>query len=178
MLEQISWSEYWTMVATTTAVYYAGIGVLFYRKKIIAAFNRTPQQNKADTSDNAQLNVMGSILSEPTIADTQSSDKEIVEDEKEEVAMEETPENIRTLDKTTQTGDLINEALSGLGVNTNSQELITTLSAIIQNQNSDGSLRPFRNTLDWHIHQSALDSCGISLEKEDLDAIWKEAESN
>lgn len=175
MLEQITWSGYWTTIGAMTAIYYAGIGFLFYRKKIITAFNRKPPRTN-NYPGRTPDNVMGAILSE---SDTREGSEEepmgANTEESAEIPIKDTPENIRTLDKTTETGDLISEALSALGVNTNSQELVTTIVAIIQKQNINGTLTPFREALDWHINQTALDSCGISLDKEELDAIWKGA---
>lgn len=171
MLEQITWSEYWTMVGTTTAVYYVGIGLLFYREKIISAFN--PLSPPSNYVNKVPDNVMGTILSESTMTDAPSSEKKTRDKEQDEILEEDqTPENIRTLDKSTETGDLINAALSELGVNTNSDELVTTISTIIKKQNLNKELAPFREALDWHIHQTALDSCGIALEKKELDTIW------
>ncbi len=174
MLEQITWSRYWTTIGATTVIYYAGIGLLFYRKKIISAFNQTsPLTNNTNTTPE---NVMGAILSEPNIEEAQSSEaalsKDQTEDQSAEIQTDVTAENVRTLDKTTKTGDLITEALSEIGVNTNSDELVTAISSIIKKHNANGGLTPFREALDWHIHQTALDSCGIALEKEELDTIW------
>ncbi|QES88538.1 hypothetical protein [Rhizosphaericola mali] len=95
------------------------------------------------------------------------------EESNHEIPPEETPETIRKLDKTTETGNQITEVLSSLGTNTDSKELISKLSSIIQKQNLTEELTPFMDSLNWHMSQTALDSCGIVLEEDDLKAVWK-----
>lgn len=168
MLEKISWSHYWMAIGATTAVYYVGVGIHFYGKKIIPSFSRNVSPRTNFPSHNSAIHVMGPLSPENIHAK-----EETLEGSKQETPPEEIPENIRTLDKTTETGNLITEALSGLGTNTDSKELITELSVIIQKQNLTGELTPFMNSLNWHISQTALDSCGIVLEEDDLKAVWK-----
>lgn len=180
MLEQISWSQYWTTIGAATAIYYAGIGFLFYRKKIIRVFNRRSLQGQDDIKTFPD-NVMGAILAEPNKEDEQHSatlSNDPAEEEPVKRSIEEDTENIRTLDKTTETGDLINEALSSLGINTNSDALVRILSAIIKKQKANGLRTDFRSALDWHMAQSSLDNCGISLTEQDLDTIWKDVAIN
>jgi hypothetical protein len=168
MLEKISWSHYWMVIGATTALYYLGIGIRFYGKKIIPSFSRNVSPRTNFPSHNSAINVMGALSPE-----NNQAEEETLEVSKQETPPEEIPENIRTLDKTTETGNQITEALSSLGTNTDSKELISKLSAIIQKQNLTGELTPFRDSLNWHMSQAALDSCGIVLEEENLKAVWK-----
>jgi len=172
MLEKISWSHYWMTIGATTAVYYVGIGIRFYGKKIIPSFSRNLSPRANFPSHNSAINVMGPLSPENT-----RMEEETLEESRHETPPEETTENIRTLDKTTETGSQITEALSSLGTNTDSKELITKLSAIVQKQNTAGALTPFMDSLNWHMSQTALDNCGIVLEKDELDTIWNRDQS-
>lgn len=174
MLEHFSWSDYWTTVCTATSLYYVAVGTVLYKDKItalLAGGKKNPAAAPASTT--APGSMMGHVV---TDTPDEQEDAETDGDSESGPAVSPEPqesENVRILDKTGHVGDRINERLSTLGPEAGTADVVQALSALMADNNADGSLNPFREVLDWHIVQTALDSCGVSLDRDDLDAIWQ-----
>ncbi|PZP47253.1 MAG: hypothetical protein DI598_11170 [Pseudopedobacter saltans] len=158
MLEKITWPQYWTAIGSVSTLYYLTISSIIFKERLLHRF-----ASKTDSSfSGSHGNLMGAIVENETEEDSLDSEDPDTDHSS----------NVRTLDKTETVANLITEALSSLGTNTNPTKVVSQLSGVIHQNNLDGSLSPFREAIDWHIVQTALDSCGVTLEDSDLDNIW------
>lgn len=171
MLEHFSWSDYWTTVGTATALYYVAAGTVLYRDKITALLTgakKSPAPSPVPPTPSGSL--MGRTVEDSPEADEPAADTnpEDTDDDKASGS-----ENIQLLDRTENVGNRISRKLTELGPQSTRDKIIRELASIVSQYNTDGTLTPLRDAIDWHICQTSLDSTGIVLDEADLDAIWE-----
>lgn len=165
MLEKISWSQYWATMAIANLTYYFIVVCCLYRKNIAWLTGKRWLRIQHTAPSPGFVDFMGAAKETP-------SEERALHTENEKAAPFNT-KNMQVLEGAEKVAELVGKALSELGTSARAPQIIAAISSVIEQNNMDHSLTPFREAIDWHIVQTAIDSCGVILEDREVDAIWQ-----